>query len=77
MAFGWGSNVFARREEQGIGVQFDNFAISPLDDGFSLVYSFVMLLGDSLILFVLAWYLEAVMPGQYGKHHVSILNKIK
>lgn len=66
IAFGWGSNVFARREEQGIGVQFDNFAISPLDDGFNLVYSFVMLLGDALMLFTLAWYLEAVMPGQYG-----------
>lgn len=67
VAFGWGSNIFARFEEQGVGVQFFNVGRSPLDnDKFNLVYCLIMLAGDSIIMFLLAWYLEAVMPGQYG-----------
>lgn len=67
VAFGWGSNILARFEEMGLGVQFSNIGTSPLDkDSFNLVHCLIMLLGDALVLFILAWYIEAVMPGQYG-----------
>ncbi|OQV15717.1 ATP-binding cassette sub-family A member 1 [Hypsibius exemplaris] len=67
VAFGWGSNVFARREEQGVGVQFKNVGQAALEgDTFNLLHSIFMLFVDALLLFLFSWYLEAVMPGQYG-----------
>ncbi|XP_055329067.1 ATP-binding cassette sub-family A member 7-like [Paramacrobiotus metropolitanus] len=67
VAFGWGSNFFARFEEQGIGVQWNNIARSPLEnDPFCLIHCILMLIGDALLMFLLTWYLEAVMPGEYG-----------
>ncbi|XP_074669903.1 phospholipid-transporting ATPase ABCA1 isoform X3 [Strix aluco] len=67
VAFGFGCEYFALFEEQGVGVQWDNFFESPLEeDGFSITTSAVMMLFDSFLYGVMTWYIESVFPGQYG-----------
>ncbi|XP_068090528.1 phospholipid-transporting ATPase ABCA1 isoform X3 [Hyperolius riggenbachi] len=67
VAFGFGCEVFALFEEQGVGVQWSNLLDSPLqEDGYSLTTSGFMMLFDTLLYAVMTWYIEAVFPGQYG-----------
>uniref|UniRef100_A0A8D2QDF4 P-type phospholipid transporter n=1 Tax=Zonotrichia albicollis TaxID=44394 RepID=A0A8D2QDF4_ZONAL len=67
VAFGFGCEYFALFEEQGVGVQWDNFFESPLEeDGFSITISAVMMLFDTFLYGVMTWYIESVFPGQYG-----------
>lgn len=67
VAFGFGCEVFALFEEQGVGVQWTNLLDSPLqEDGYSLTTSGLMMLFDTLLYGVMTWYIEAVFPGQYG-----------
>ncbi|MBN3310240.1 ABCA4 protein, partial [Amia calva] len=67
VAFGFGCENFSRYEEQGIGIQWSNIGVSPVDgDRYSLVVSIFMMLIDSFIYWVLTWYIENVFPGQYG-----------
>lgn len=67
VAFGFGCSYFARYEEDGIGINWSNFANSTIsDDSFSLAHCMGMLILDSIIYGVLTWYIEAVFPGQYG-----------
>uniref|UniRef100_A0A672UYN6 P-type phospholipid transporter n=1 Tax=Strigops habroptila TaxID=2489341 RepID=A0A672UYN6_STRHB len=67
VAFGFGCEYFALFEEQGVGVQWDNFFESPLEeDGFSITTSAVMMMFDTFLYGVMTWYIESVFPGQYG-----------
>lgn len=67
MAFGFGCSYFARYEEQGVGVQWSNVADSSIpDDNFSMRGCIIMMCVDAVIYWLLAWYIEAVFPGQYG-----------
>ncbi|KAG9486662.1 hypothetical protein GDO78_006835 [Eleutherodactylus coqui] len=67
VAFGFGCEVFALFEEQGVGVQWSNLLDSPLqEDGYSLTTSSFMMLFDTLLYGLMTWYIEAVFPGQYG-----------
>ncbi|XP_072524411.1 retinal-specific phospholipid-transporting ATPase ABCA4 isoform X1 [Salminus brasiliensis] len=67
VAFGFGTEYLSRYEEQGLGLQWDNISTSPLEgDGFSFLNSIHMMLFDSFLYAVLAWYLDNVFPGQYG-----------
>uniref|UniRef100_A0A8D2MKQ1 P-type phospholipid transporter n=1 Tax=Zonotrichia albicollis TaxID=44394 RepID=A0A8D2MKQ1_ZONAL len=67
VAFGFGCEYFALFEEQGVGVQWDNFFESPLEeDGFSITISAVMMLFDTFLYGVMTWYIESVFPGEYG-----------
>nr|DBA28157.1 TPA: hypothetical protein GDO54_008560 [Pyxicephalus adspersus] len=67
VAFGFGCEVFALFEEQGVGVQWGNLLDSPLhEDGYSLTTSSFLMLFDTLLYGVMTWYIEAVFPGQYG-----------
>uniref|UniRef100_A0A8B9NNN4 P-type phospholipid transporter n=1 Tax=Accipiter nisus TaxID=211598 RepID=A0A8B9NNN4_9AVES len=67
VAFGFGCEYFALFEEQGVGVQWDNFFESPLEeDGFSITTSAGMMLFDTFLYGVMTWYIESVFPGQYG-----------
>ncbi|XP_077331315.1 phospholipid-transporting ATPase ABCA1 isoform X4 [Lithobates pipiens] len=67
VAFGFGCEVFALFEEQGVGVQWSNLLDSPLqEDGYSLTTSGFMMLFDTLLYGVMTWYIEAVFPGQFG-----------
>ena len=54
----------ARWEEQGIGIQWDNYYKSPLpDDDYSLGICVNMMLMDAFIYLLIMWYLENIMPG--------------
>ncbi|KAL6468422.1 hypothetical protein MHYP_G00240990 [Metynnis hypsauchen] len=67
VAFGFGTEYLSRYEEQGLGLQWDNIGTSPLEgDGYSFLNSIRMMLFDSFLYAVLAWYLDNVFPGQYG-----------
>lgn len=66
-AFGLGAKYFAFYEEIGVGVQWSNMAVSPMeDDDFSLWNVVIMMLMDTFIYAVLVWYIENVHPGAYG-----------
>lgn len=63
-AFGLGAKYFAFYEEVGVGVQWANLNISPLeDDNFSLGHVAAMMLVDAFIYSLLVWYIENVHPG--------------
>lgn len=51
----------------GVGVQWRDL-LNPVnvDDGFSFGHALGMLLLDSALYCLVAWYVEAVLPGQYG-----------
>ncbi|KAG1677983.1 ATP-binding cassette sub-family A member 2 [Nymphon striatum] len=66
-AFGLGAKYFAYYEIVGVGVQWSNLAISPVeDDKFNLMSVLIMMLVDTLIYAILVWYIENVHPGAYG-----------
>ena len=69
MAFGYGSSYFGRYEEQGVGIQWYNLADSPMpEDGYSMLGTMLMMMLDALIYAMVAWYVEAVFPGQSPKN---------
>jgi hypothetical protein len=64
-----GIKYFAFYEIQGMGMQWYNMALSPVEgDEFSLVQVIVMLLIDCIIYATLTWYIEHVHPGQNIYH---------
>ena len=64
-AFGLGAKYFAYYEEEGVGVQWSNIYISPVeDDPYNLLMVTVMMLIDSMIYGLLVWYIENVHPGR-------------
>ncbi|XP_071948273.1 ATP-binding cassette sub-family A member 2-like [Antedon mediterranea] len=66
-AFGLGSKYFALYEEEGVGVQWSNIHLSPVEqDEFNLLKVICMMLIDAFLYLVLTWYIEAVHPGSYG-----------
>ncbi|KAL2090306.1 hypothetical protein ACEWY4_014994 [Coilia grayii] len=67
VAFGFGCEYFAQYEEQGVGIQWTNMHSSPTEgDKYNFAISIVMLYIDAFIYGVLAWYIEAVFPGEFG-----------
>ncbi|GBL93401.1 ATP-binding cassette sub-family A member 2 [Araneus ventricosus] len=66
-AFGLGAKYFAFYEEVGVGVQWSNIAISPVeDDDYSLLSVAIMMMIDAILYSILVWYIENVHPGSYG-----------
>ncbi|XP_052774715.1 ATP-binding cassette sub-family A member 2-like isoform X2 [Mya arenaria] len=66
-AFGLGGKYFAFYEETGVGVQWNNIHTSPVEgDQYNLLMVHLMMILDSFLYALLAWYIEAVFPGQYG-----------
>ncbi|XP_034039071.1 LOW QUALITY PROTEIN: retinal-specific phospholipid-transporting ATPase ABCA4-like [Thalassophryne amazonica] len=67
VAFGFGTEYLSRYEEQGLGLQWDNIQTSPLEgDTYSFLTSIRMMVLDTALYAVLAWYLDNVFPGEYG-----------
>ncbi|XP_038571463.1 phospholipid-transporting ATPase ABCA1 isoform X1 [Micropterus salmoides] len=67
VAFGFGCEYFSQYEEQGVGIQWYNLRSSPVEgDSYSFTTSIGMLYADAFIYAILAWYIEAVFPGEYG-----------
>ena len=51
----------------GEGVQWSNISQGvSVDDDFAMLHVIFMLLLDSVIYACIAWYVEAVYPGEYG-----------
>ncbi|CAH1785688.1 unnamed protein product [Owenia fusiformis] len=66
-AFGLGSKYFAYYEIEGIGVQWNNIYISPVEnDQYNLLSVCLMMMFDCILYFILVWYIEHVHPGSYG-----------
>ncbi|XP_058520235.1 glucosylceramide transporter ABCA12 [Ochotona princeps] len=66
-AFSYASQYIARYEEQGIGLQWENMYSSPVqDDTISFGWLCCLILADSFIYFLIAWYVRNVFPGTYG-----------
>ena len=67
VAFAYGCSYIARFEEQQVGIQWSNIAVSPIaEDGYSLLGCILMLMADGAIYMIIAWYIEAVFPGKCG-----------
>ncbi|XP_074154864.1 glucosylceramide transporter ABCA12 [Sminthopsis crassicaudata] len=66
-AFSYASQYIAQYEEQGIGLQWENMYSSPVhDDTTSFGWLCCLILIDSVIYFLIAWYVRNVFPGTYG-----------
>uniref|UniRef100_A0A3P9LUM4 P-type phospholipid transporter n=1 Tax=Oryzias latipes TaxID=8090 RepID=A0A3P9LUM4_ORYLA len=66
VAFGFGTEYLSRYEEQGMGLQWDNIQTSPLEgDEFSFLTSICMMVLDTILYSVLAWYLDNVFPQSF------------
>ncbi|XP_019627958.1 PREDICTED: ATP-binding cassette sub-family A member 3-like [Branchiostoma belcheri] len=62
-----GGQVIGMFEGTGAGVQWStiNTGVS-VDDDFTMLHVFFMLILDSVLYCMVAWYVEAVFPGDYG-----------
>eukprot|EP00058_Branchiostoma_floridae_P010060 XP_002595548.1 hypothetical protein BRAFLDRAFT_117471 [Branchiostoma floridae] len=66
-AMAMGGQVIGMFEGTGAGVQWStiNTGVS-VDDNFTMLHVFMMLILDSVLYCMVAWYIEAVFPGDYG-----------
>lgn len=61
-AFGFGADYIAAAEYSGVGIQLSNM----FDGGFSFANCMQMMFFDCVLYLVLAWYLDLVVPQEYG-----------
>ncbi|XP_078519131.1 phospholipid-transporting ATPase ABCA3 [Lissotriton helveticus] len=67
VAMAMGSQLIGMFEGKGTGIQWVNL-MKPVsvDDNFTFAHVLGMLLLDSVLYGLVAWYMEAVFPGEYG-----------
>eukprot|EP00795_Rhopilema_esculentum_P013264 gene13264-4097_t len=64
---GIGIQVMTNLEAAQIGSQWDNIAMSSsVDENFNLLMVIIMFFAQSLIWWIITWYVEAVFPGEFG-----------
>ncbi|XP_065052485.1 phospholipid-transporting ATPase ABCA3-like isoform X1 [Rhopilema esculentum] len=64
---GIGVQIISKYEEAQIGVNWSNFNDPPtIDENFSLAMVVAMMVVQSVVCWILTWYIEAVFPGEYG-----------
>uniref|UniRef100_A0A8C5A8T7 ABC transporter domain-containing protein n=1 Tax=Gadus morhua TaxID=8049 RepID=A0A8C5A8T7_GADMO len=67
VAMSMGAQLIGMFEGKGTGIQWSNlFDAVTVDDDFSLAQVLLMLLLDAALYGLVAWYMEAVFPGEYG-----------
>ncbi|PFX17779.1 ATP-binding cassette sub-family A member 3 [Stylophora pistillata] len=67
VAMSMGAQLIGKFEGEGTGVQWSNINHGPsIDDDLTLGYVFGMFVVDSIVYGLIAWYVEAVFPGNYG-----------
>ncbi|XP_061079781.1 phospholipid-transporting ATPase ABCA3 [Conger conger] len=67
VAMAMGAQLVGMFEGKGTGIQWHNlFEPVTVDDDFSLAQVMGMLLLDSVLYGLVAWYMEMVFPGEYG-----------
>ncbi|XP_072014244.1 LOW QUALITY PROTEIN: phospholipid-transporting ATPase ABCA3-like [Amphiura filiformis] len=65
--FGIGVQLLSRFESMEVGLQWHNVGKSPsVDDVFTMSTVFGMFICDTIIYFIITWYVEAVFPGSFG-----------
>lgn len=65
-AYTYGLVMMGYLEDSGVGVQMTNIASSEFPSGYSFASSLTMLAVDSLVWGVATWYLNRILPGDYG-----------
>ncbi|XP_029639515.1 uncharacterized protein LOC115214454 [Octopus sinensis] len=66
-AFSFGSQYLSRYEEQMVGLQWKNIHESPMEgDELSFSFACTMMAIDSLIYFIIGWYVKSIMKKKYG-----------
>ncbi|XP_068671756.1 phospholipid-transporting ATPase ABCA3-like [Montipora foliosa] len=67
VAMAMGAQLIGKFEGAGIGSQWSNLNQGPsIDDSLTLGLVMVMFVADGLMYGLIAWYVEAVFPGDYG-----------
>ncbi|KAM6914527.1 phospholipid-transporting ATPase ABCA3 [Lycodopsis pacificus] len=67
VAMSMGAQLIGMFEGKGVGIQWSNlFDSVTVDDDFSMAQVLCLLLFDSVLYGLVAWYTEAVFPGEYG-----------
>ncbi|KAM4598643.1 phospholipid-transporting ATPase ABCA3 [Polymixia lowei] len=67
VAMAMGAQLIGQFESKGTGIQWRNlFDAVTVDDDFSLAQVLALLLLDAVLYGLVAWYMEAVFPGEYG-----------
>ncbi|KAG9340457.1 hypothetical protein JZ751_021570 [Albula glossodonta] len=67
VAMAMGAQLVGMFEGKGTGIQWHNlFDPVTVDDDFSLAHVMGLLLLDAVLYGLVAWYVEAVFPGEYG-----------
>nr|AKC42130.1 ABCA3 [Petromyzon marinus] len=62
-----GAQLISMWEGKGVGIQWRNLGESvSVDDGFTMAHVLFMLMLDAVLYGLVAWYVEAVFPGEYG-----------
>ncbi|XP_064415233.1 phospholipid-transporting ATPase ABCA3 isoform X1 [Latimeria chalumnae] len=62
-----GGQLIGMYEGKGTGIQWENLTKPvSVDDNFTMAHVLGMLLLDSVLYGLVAWYVEAVFPGEYG-----------
>lgn len=66
-AFSYGSLYLSTFEEQLIGIQLENISEQPIEGiDMSFAKACIMMLIDSLVYFIIGWYVKNVKKGKYG-----------
>lgn len=74
-AFSFATQYVTYYEQQQTGLQWGNLAYSPLtDDPFNFQQCIIFLTVDCCLYFLLAWYLDHVLPGQYNRLVLTVSN---
>ncbi|XP_074552265.1 phospholipid-transporting ATPase ABCA3 [Halichoeres trimaculatus] len=67
VAMAMGAQLIGMFEGKGTGIQWSNmFDSVTVDDDFSMAQVLGLLLFDAVLYGLVAWYMEAVFPGEYG-----------
>ena len=69
VALGYGSWQFADFEKESIGAQWYNIMGNVNDTEYTQIpigMSMIFMVMDGIIYYLIAWYIDAVFPGQYG-----------
>ncbi|KAG0616755.1 hypothetical protein M758_5G140000 [Ceratodon purpureus] len=61
-AYAFGVDLLAHYEKAGYGLTWENIG----DDGYSMARVLILLVADSVLYILLAWYLEQVFPSEFG-----------
>jgi len=51
----------------GVGCQWSNInKVSSVDDNFTMLHTLIMLFIDIILYTILTWYIDALLPGDFG-----------